>query len=202
MNIAGFALAVLLIELTPGPNMAWLIALSLGHGTRAGLAAVAGVAMGLTVNAVLSSLGLSALLTAYPELSRWIGFAGAAMMVWLAWNAWHDNGESSTGRLPSSELGKYFAVGFVLNLLNVKAALFFLTVVPQFVSASESSWSDILVLGMVSVSIATLVHIALVLGASHARSALAKPGRTRNISKALSVPMLAVAGWFLWGALV
>lgn len=201
MNIAGFAFAVLLIELTPGPNMAWLVALSLGRGRRAGLAAVAGVAAGLTVNAVLSSWGLSALLTTYPELGRWIGFAGAAMMLWLAWNAWHDDGESSTGRLPSSEVGKHFAVGFVLNLLNVKAALFFLTVVPQFVSESESSWSEILVLGMVSVSIATLVHLALVLGASNARSALARPGRTQNISKVLSVLMLAVAGWFVWGAL-
>jgi threonine/homoserine/homoserine lactone efflux protein len=49
---AGFALAVLLIELTPGPNMAWLAALSLGQGRRAGLAAVAGIAIGLFVNAL------------------------------------------------------------------------------------------------------------------------------------------------------
>ncbi|GAA4642836.1 LysE family translocator [Pontixanthobacter gangjinensis] len=201
MDFAGFAFAVLLIELTPGPNMAWLVALSLGHGKRAGLAAVAGVALGLTVNAVLSSLGLSALLTAYPELGRWIGFAGAAMMVWFAWNAWHDASESSTGRLPSSEVDKHFIVGFALNLLNVKAALFFLTVVPQFVSVSGSSWTQILILGFVSVIIATLVHLVLIFGASHARMALAKPGRTRNISRSLSVLMLAVAGWFVWGAL-
>ena len=201
MDIAGFAFAVVLIELTPGPNMAWLVALSLGHGRRAGLAAVAGVALGLSVNAVLSSLGLSVLLTAYPDLTRWIGFAGAAMMVWLAWNAWRDAGDSGTGRVPSNEVRKHFVAGFLLNLFNVKAALFFLTVVPQFVSAGGASWTEILVLGMVSVTIATLVHLALVLGASHARTALAKPGRTRGISRGLSLIMLGVAGWFLWGAL-
>ncbi|MFZ1743069.1 MAG: LysE family translocator [Pontixanthobacter sp.] len=199
MDIGGFALAVLLIELTPGPNMAWLVALSLGHGRRAGLAAVAGVALGLTVNAFLSSLGLSALLTAYPDISSWIGFAGAAMMLWLAWNAWTERDDSSTGRVPSGEVRKHFAMGFVLNLLNVKAALFFLTVVPQFVS--DAGWQDILVLGMVSVAIATSIHLLLVFGASHAKVALSKPGRTRMIGRSLSVVMLGVAGWFLWGAL-
>lgn len=200
MDIFGFAFAVLLVELTPGPNMAWLVALSLSQGRRAGLAAVAGVTLGLTANAILSALGLSTVLAAYPDITRWIGFAGAAMMVWLAWNAWHDAGESSTGKLPALEARKHFTMGFVLNLLNVKAALFFLAVVPQFVSAGQTGWSAIFVLGMVSVVIATLVHLVLVVGASRARASLAKPGRTRIISRIMAVIMLTVAGWFLWGA--
>lgn len=181
--------------------MAWLVALSIGQGRRAGLAAVAGVALGLTANAILSSLGLSALLTAFPDLTRWVGVIGAAMMMWLAWNAWHDNGESSTGRVPTNAVHQHFLMGFVLNLMNVKAALFFLTVVPQFLPDDGHGWMEILVLGMVSVFIATLVHLTLVLSAAHARDALAKPGRTRAISRSMSIIMLAVAGWFIWGAL-
>lgn len=200
MDIAGFAFAVLLIELTPGPNMAWLVALSLGQGRRAGLAAVTGVALGLTANAVLSSIGLSALLSSFPDITRWIGFAGAAMMVWLAWNAWSEQEGSSTGRLPDKSVNKHFIMGLVLNLLNVKAALFFLTVVPQFVSTGQTVWTEILVLGMVSVVIATLVHLVLVLGASRAGKTLAIPGRTRAIGRYFAVIMLGVAGWFLWGA--
>ena len=61
MDIVGFALAVLLIELTPGPNMAWLSGLAATEGRRAGLSAVAGVALGLLVNGVLAALGLCSL---------------------------------------------------------------------------------------------------------------------------------------------
>ena len=53
----GFALAVLLVEITPGPNMAWLVSLTLAEGRRAGLAATAGVAIGLALNAALAGLG-------------------------------------------------------------------------------------------------------------------------------------------------
>ena len=66
MDIIGFALAVLLIELTPGPNMAWLAGLSATEGRRTGLAAVAGVAIALLTNGVPAALGLAALLGAEP----------------------------------------------------------------------------------------------------------------------------------------
>ena len=68
-NWIEFAVAVLVIELTPGPNMAWLAALSLGEGRRAGIAATVGIAIGLALNAVMAALGL--------------GIAG-----WLAAGAW------------------------------------------------------------------------------------------------------------------
>lgn len=63
---AGFALAVLLVELTPGPNMAWLAALTVAEGRRAGLTATAGVALGLAINAGVAAAGLAALATANP----------------------------------------------------------------------------------------------------------------------------------------
>lgn len=66
MDIIGFALAVLVIELTPGPNMAWLSGLAATEGKRAGVAAVAGVALGLLVNGMLAALGLAALLQVAP----------------------------------------------------------------------------------------------------------------------------------------
>lgn len=201
MDLAGFAFAVLLIELTPGPNMAWLVALSLAEGRRAALAAVAGVTAGLALNAVLSSIGLAALLTAYPELLRWISFAGAVMMAWLAWNAWRTAGESSTGRLPQNSAQRHFVMGFVLNLLNVKAALFFLTIVPQFVDTGSAGWPQILILGLVNVLLATLIHLTLVLGADRIRTLLASPGRTERVRRTMALVMLGVSGWFLWGAL-
>ena len=85
VNWAGFALAVLLIELTPGPNMAWLVTLTLAEGRRAGLGAIAGVALGLAANAAISVLAASLILGQGPALTRGISVLAAAMMAWLAW---------------------------------------------------------------------------------------------------------------------
>ena len=92
MDLLGFALAVLLIELTPGPNMAWLAGLAATEGRRNGLAAVAGVAIGLLGNGALAALGLAALLQAAPWLWATLRLAGAAMMLGLAIVTWRDAG--------------------------------------------------------------------------------------------------------------
>lgn len=83
----GFGLAVLLIELTPGPNMAWLAALAMGEGRRAGLAATAGVAIGLFVNALAAALGIAFIVSASPLLWQVLRWGGAAFLLWLAWKA-------------------------------------------------------------------------------------------------------------------
>ena len=87
MDLIGFALAVLLIELTPGPNMGWLVALTLADGRRAGLAAMVGIAAGLACNAALSVLAASLLLGSGAVLAQGVAVMGAAMMAWLAWEA-------------------------------------------------------------------------------------------------------------------
>ena len=77
----GFGLAVLLIELTPGPNMAWLAALAMGEGRRAGLAATAGVAIGLFVNALAAALGIAFIVSASPLLWQVLRWGGAAFLL-------------------------------------------------------------------------------------------------------------------------
>lgn len=195
----GFALAVLLVEITPGPNMAWLVSLTLAEGRRAGLAATAGVAIGLALNAALAGLGLSALLVNFPAVETWIGMAAGLMMLWLAWRSWRDAGESTaaTGRTLLQLLG----AGIVLNLLNAKAAAFFLTVVPRFLSGPDASLREILSLGAISVGVATLVHLGLVLGAGRLRRVLARPERLRPVRRMLALGMVAVGGWFFYSAL-
>lgn len=195
----GFALAVLLVEITPGPNMAWLVSLTLAEGRRAGLAATAGVAIGLALNAALAGLGLSALLMNFPAVETWIGMAAGLMMLWLAWRSWRDAGESTaaTGRTLLQLLG----AGIVLNLLNAKAAAFFLTVVPRFLSGPDASLREILSLGAISVAVATLVHLGLVLGAGRLRRLLARPERLRPVRRMLALGMVAVGGWFFYSAL-
>ena len=197
MDLIGFALAVLLIELTPGPNMAWIVALSLQEGRRAGLAAISGVALGLILNACLSVLGATFILSRSDGVVPLISFLGAAMMTYLAWQAWHQAGDSSAATRPSGPEGRNLVAGFFINLLNPKAALFFITVMPQFVNGGRPTYLQGITLAATSVGIATAIHLLLVLGASGLRPLVQQGERSRTIRRALAILMLGVAGWFL-----
>jgi threonine/homoserine/homoserine lactone efflux protein len=197
IDLAGFALAVLLIELTPGPNMGWLVTLTLAEGRRAGLGAIAGIALGLAVNAALSVLAASFILAQDAALAQGVSLLAAAMMAWLAWEAWKGSGESSPTATPRSADRRHALAGFTINLLNPKAALFFITVMPQFVPGGQPSFWQGLTLAAISVTIATAIHLALVLGAGRARSAVMVESRALFVRRMLALAMLGVAAWFL-----
>lgn len=201
IDLAGFTLAVLLIELTPGPNMAWLVALTLAEGRRAGLGAVVGIALGLAANAALSVLAASLILAEGESLTRGVSVLGAAMMAWLAWEAWDASGkgegETSPARTPRKASERHALAGFLINLLNPKSALFFMTVMPQFVPDGRPGLAQGSVLAAISVAIATAVHLALVLGAQGARGVLLAPARARTVRRVLALAMLGVGLWFV-----
>ena len=197
MGWAGFALAVLVVELTPGPNMAWLVTLTLSEGRRAGLAAIGGVAAGLAANAALSVLAASLILAAGPGLTQAVSVLAAAMMGWLAWEAWRDAGTSSPTITPKTGGERHALAGLVINLLNPKSALFMITVAPQFVKGGRPDLAQGLALAAISVGIATAIHLALVLTAGHARKALMAEARARMVRRVLALAMLGVAVWFL-----
>lgn len=197
IDIGGFALAVLLVQLTPGPNMAWLVTLTLAEGRRAGLGASFGVALGLAANAALSVLAASVILAQGPALTQAIAVLAAAMMAWLAWEAWRDSGESSPTATPRQSQQRHALAGFVINLVNAKSALFFITVMPQFITGGTPSFGQGLTLAAVSVTIATAIHLALVLGAERARGVLMAEARARMVRRVLALAMLGVGAWFL-----
>lgn len=197
MDIAGFALAVLLIELTPGPNMGWLVALTLADGKRAGLAAISGIALGLAGNAALSVVAASFILAQDAALAQVMSVLAAAMMGWLAWQAWRMSGNASAIAIPRAVTRPNFFAGLVINLLNPKSALFFITVMPQFVAGGQPSLPQGLTMAAISVSIATAVHLALVLGAGRMRPFLLARNRATLVRRVLAVGMVGVALWFL-----
>ncbi|MXP37181.1 LysE family transporter [Erythromicrobium ramosum] len=201
MDLAGFALAVLLIELTPGPNMGWLVTLTLAEGRRAGLGAIIGIALGLSANAALSVLAASIILAQGPALSQAVSLLAAAMMAWLAWEAWRDSGESSPTATPRNANQRHALAGFAINLLNPKSALFFITVMPQFIPGGQPRFVQGLTMAAISVSIATAIHLALVFGAEQARGVLMAKARAQVVRRVLAIAMLAVAAWFVAKAL-
>ena len=200
MDLFGFAFAVLLIELTPGPNMAWLVSLTLSEGRRSGLAAITGIAAGLAANATLSVLAASFILGQSDLLAKSIALLGAAMMVWLAWEGWRGEGESSTSSVPPDNARRNLVAGFVINLFNPKATLFLVTVMPQFVTGGRPSYAQALGLGAVSVTVATLVHLGLVAAAGPLRPVLMDESRAVIVRRLLALAMLGVAVWFVWKA--
>jgi len=193
-----FLLVVLLVELTPGPNMGWLALLSAGEGRRAGFAATAGIALGLAIVAAASALGLAQLAHASPLIFELLRYAGAGFLFWLAWEAWVDEREVSPSAIhKNGTAAKHFRRGLVINLLNPKAAVFFVAVLPVHVVANESVAMQTLQLSIAYVAVATMIHIAIVLLAGRAHGWLTTGPYARLVRRGFAVMLAAIALWFL-----
>lgn len=164
LDWAGFLLAVAVIELTPGPNMGWLAALSLREGRKAGFGAVAGIASGLSIQLLAAVTGLTALIASAPALLSGLHWAGVAFMLYLAADALLDMG---AGEVPGGTGHRGFRRGFIANVLNPKALAFYVLLIGQFVNPDDGPvWLQSLFLGLIHLTVATLVHAGIVLLAS------------------------------------
>lgn len=193
-SLFAFILTVIVIELTPGPNMAWLAVLSADRGRRAGLAAVLGVATGLALLGLLAALGFAALVARSPWLFETLRYGGTLFLLWLALEGWRSTGESSPARMDGS-LRRHFRDGLMINLLNPKAGLFYLIVLPDYISPDLPSLPQAVALTAISVGIATGIHLGIVALAARAAVWLSNSGRTRLFRRALAVLLALIAIW-------
>jgi threonine/homoserine/homoserine lactone efflux protein len=135
-----FAIAVLIIAITPGPDMTLFVGRALSQGRSAGLACMAGAMTGIVVHTTLVALGLSALIVASPEAFMALKIFGAVYLVWLAYQAVRHGSAFSPqteSDAPRISFFRNWATGLVINLMNPKILLFFMTFLPQFVSATD-----------------------------------------------------------------
>ena len=197
-SLLAFALTCVIIEITPGPNMAYLAALSLSRGWRVGVAAVAGVALGLAIYGVVAALGLAALIERSRFLYEVLRWAGVAYLLWLAWEAWSAERETSPGTAETGEeeLRSAFRRGLVTNLLNPKAGIFYVAMVPTFITANDHVVAQTLFLSAVFVAIATAIHLTIVLLASRLHGTLADPAWRRVVRRLLALVLAGIAVWF------
>ena len=202
--LTSYLATVLLIELTPGPNMAYLAALTLGSGRRAGLAAVAGLALGLTLIGLAAALGLAALVATDPVIWNTLRWAGTAYLFYLAWETWRGGAEASPAGapMPDESRVRHFRRGLITNILNPKAALFYVAIVPRFVPETGEHLVYGLALTAISVAVATAVHLAIVLLAAHLHPLLKQPGRMAHTRHFLAIGLGIIAIWFLFNAAV
>jgi threonine/homoserine/homoserine lactone efflux protein len=189
-----FALTSLLVELTPGPNMAWLALVAAAEGRRVGLAAVAGVALGLAIVGLGAAAGLAALVAGSPVVYQALRWGGAAYLLYLAWDGWRD--AAAEGPAPGLRPAQAFRRGLVTNLLNPKAAVFYVAVMPRFLPETGAAVAAAS-LAAVYVAVATLVHAGIVAVAGTAHALLSDARRERLMRRALSLALAAVAVWLL-----
>lgn len=198
-SLLPFMLTSFVIEVTPGPNMAYLAALSLSQGARAGFAAVAGIALGLAIYGIAASLGLSAVIDSSSFLYEALRGAGVAYLLWLAWQAWAAERDVSPSESMVADVPPWtaFRRGLVTNLLNPKAAVFYVAVLPEFIRPGQGSVAgQTLMLSAIYVSIATAIHFAIVLLASRLQSVIATAEQRRTVRRVLAVLLAAIAVWF------
>jgi threonine/homoserine/homoserine lactone efflux protein len=196
-TVAGFALTAFAIELTPGPNMVWLAVVATTEGRRAGFAAVLGVAMGLALVGLAAALGLATLVAGSALAYQALRWAGVMYLLWLAWDGWRSADGPVEDVQAGASLLRYLQRGFVTNLLNPKAFVFYLTVLPGFLLVPPAT-GDVLLLTAVYVAVATAVHAGIVGAAGTARDWLLAKGRAVPLRRGLSLSLIAVALWVLW----
>jgi len=197
--IVPFLAAVLLIELTPGPNMGYLAALSAVHGRRAGLYAVAGVTCGLSVYMVAAVVGLTEVLRLYRPLYELLRWAGVAYLAYLAWDAWRSAEQHDADKALGARPWALFRRGFLANVLNPKAALFYVTLLPGFIATDHGSPArQALLLGCLHLLVSIVIHGAIVLSADRAGRLLARVASSAWVSRGLALSILAVAIWLAW----
>jgi len=164
----GFALVSLGMVLTPGPNMIYLISRSITQGAAAGIVSLGGVALGFVFYMLCAAFGITALLFAVPYAYDALRFAGAAYLLWLAWQALKPNGRSpfQVRKLEVDGPRKLFAMGFVTNLLNPKIAMLYLALLPQFIDPADGSvLTQSLALGSIQIVISVSVNAMIALAA-------------------------------------
>ncbi|MBW4779769.1 MULTISPECIES: LysE family translocator [Nocardiaceae] len=172
-----FAVALVLV-LTPGPNMIYLVSRTISQGRRAGMVSLVGVAVGFLIYLTATNLGLAAVFTAVPALYIAVKLAGAVYLGWLAVQALRGTASAfEPTALQQDSNRRLFTMGLVTNLLNPKIAIMYISVIPQFIDpAAGRLLLQGFTLGGVQIAVAVAVNLVIVvLAGSIARFLAVRP---------------------------
>lgn len=173
-----FALAALVLVISPGPNMIYLISRTITQGRRAGLTSLAGVICGFMFHIVMVSFGLTAVLFAIPYAYLVLKTLGTCYLLYLAYQAVKPNSKNIFDIDKNMKIDgpkKLFSVGFLTNVLNPKVAVFYLSFFPQFIKPEYGSvFTQSLELGITQVFVSFSINFIIVLTAAKAALFFAK----------------------------
>ncbi|HEX6859629.1 MAG TPA: LysE family translocator [Caulobacteraceae bacterium] len=197
-----FLTLALLSEITPGPNMALLALVSARWGWRAGMMMLAGITAGLVSLLAIAIAALVEVIAVAPWAFETIRWAGVAYLLWLAIDLWRGGLEpkAADGALPSPR--RLALRGFVINLLNPKAAAFYMVVLPGFTRPQAGDLvQQAAMLGAAHLAISIATHTSIVFAASGMhpmmRDNALRHGR-HLMRRVLAIAMAAIALWLAW----
>ena len=196
-TLSYFLLASILLTLAPGPDIMYLLAKSLADGARSGAALAAGLASGIVFHTTLVILGVAALIQSSPAAFAALKYLGAFYLLYLAFGAFRDKSDLKLESVGTSETRfALYRRGILMNVLNPKVLLFFLTFLPQFVPAgAENVGCQIALLGLLFALQAFLIFSAVALCAGRLRRILFRRkgiGRILNIAQGAVLLFIAV----------
>lgn len=197
-HLTAFLAAAVVLAITPGPGIFYVLARSLGEGTRVGVRSSLGTALGGLCHVVGAALGLSTLLMTSATAFEVVRYAGAAYLIFLGVKTLLGlRGEATAAPPQRAGAGRAFRQGVLTELLNPKTALFFLTFLPQFAQPERGAVApQLLALGAVSVTLNSGVDLVVVGVAARARGTLRAGSRWVRRQRALSGAALIALGGY------
>ena len=194
MSLLAFALAALILAITPGPGIAYVVARTVAGGRSEGLASCLGTGLGGFVHVAAAALGLSLLIAQSALAFGLVKYVGAATLVYLGIGMLLRKQQANdVGQVQSRGARRAFAEGIVVEGMNVKTALFFLAFLPQFTSPNAPLAPQMALLGSVCVVLNTFVDVVAVMGANRLlASSAARTTRARLLTRVSGCTMLSL----------
>lgn len=177
-SFAVFLVAVLVICVTPGPDMIYILARGMSQGPRAGLLSALGMSVGMLCYTTAVALGLAAVLRSSTVTYDVLRYAGAAYLVLMSWRSLRDSSKSEIEATDHTRASsRVFGQAVVTNLLNPKVLLFYMAFLPQFVRTSSGHPTvQLLVLGLTFTAVGLMVDSAVALAAGRVGNFLRRRG--------------------------
>ncbi len=197
MSFLAFLIAAVVLAITPGPGIAYVVARTVAGGRGEGLASCLGTGVGGMLHVVAAALGLSLLVAQSALAFNLVKFIGAAYLIYLGVRLlMQKTVEQHASAVTPQGARRAFFEGVVVEALNVKTALFFLAFLPQFVSPTEPLVAQVVLLGSICVALNTLVDVVAVFAAHRLlRTGKARVARARLLTRASGATMIALGAY-------
>jgi threonine/homoserine/homoserine lactone efflux protein len=196
-SLVAFSLAAVVLAVTPGPGIAYVVARTVAGGRSEGLASCLGTGIGGMLHVLAAALGLSLIVAQSATAFNLVKYVGAAYLIYQGLRLLMRKDQAlATESVASQGARRALFEGVVVEMLNVKTALFFLAFLPQFVAPGEPLVPQVVLLGSICVALNTLVDVIAVFAAGRLlRSSTARAARARFLTRASGVTMVGLGAY-------
>ena len=199
MSLFAFLVAAILLAVTPGPGIAYVVARTAAGGRSEGLASCLGTCLGGLLHVLAAAFGLSVLIAQSALAFNLLKYLGAAYLVYLGIRMWlRQEPTAAVATMAPQGARRALVEGIVVEALNVKTALFFLAFLPQFVDPGAALVPQLVLLGSLCVALNTFVDVVAVFAAQRLlRSEAARAARARMMTRMSGVTMMGLGAFLV-----